>query len=431
MLQISEIEKGSLADNLGLCVGDIVLTVNGNNIKDYIDWQYLTSDDFFVLGVKKKNGQTLKIEVVKGLQEKLGIIPKGIIYDQLKLCENNCIFCFVEQQAQALRKTLNLKDDDYRFSFLQGSYITLSNLTKKDFARIIELRLSPLNISVHTTNPQLRQKMMNNRKAGQIKEQLSFLAANQIQFNVQLVLCPGINDGEELNKSIKDLLSFYPALNSMGVVPVGVTKYREGLYPLSLYKKKNAKACLKLIRHWQEKIKRKFAKNILYAGDEFYFLAEENIPTYNHYHDFPQLENGIGLTRCLWQEFKDLKKKSLIIKKKNIALITSKLGAKALAPIIKELNKKNSLKLKLIVVENTFFGASVTVTGLLTGQDIVNCFKREEKLSKDIIIPRIALNEQGYFLDNYTMEKIEDEFPKVNFYQCHNLQEVLEVIENG
>lgn len=430
MIRIRAVEPGSIAEELEIFPGDYLLKIDGKEIRDYIDYQYGIAADFFVLTVEKADGEIWEIEIEKDADESIGLVFDDIIFDQLKLCKNNCLFCFVRQQPGGLRKSLLLKDDDYRFSFLQGSFITLTNLKEEDFKRIVDYNLSPLYISVHTTNPALRVEMMKNPQAGRIMEQLKYLAERGISYHTQLVLCPGYNDGTELDRSIKDLISLYPNVLSIGVVPVGLTEHRFNLPFLEKYTNSRAKESLAQVKEWQKKIKDLYGKNILYAADEFYFLANDNIPPVEEYHDFCQLENGIGLTRLLWEEFASLSLPESI-PVKTVGLITGILGNKALAPIVNRLQEIPGLDIYTIPVENEFFGSSVTVTGLLTGQDIINKIKQLSNKPEYIIIPDIVLNPVGLFLDNLTVSDLIKEFPELKIYFVANLEEMLEVLLNG
>lgn len=430
MIRIRAVEPGSIAEELEIFPGDYLLKIDGKEIRDYIDYQYGIAADFFVLTVEKADGEIWEIEIEKDADESIGLVFDDIIFDQLKLCKNNCLFCFVRQQPGGLRKSLLLKDDDYRFSFLQGSFITLTNLKEEDFKRIVDYNLSPLYISVHTTNPALRVEMMKNPQAGRIMEQLKYLAERGISYHTQLVLCPGYNDGTELDRSIKDLINLYPNVLSIGVVPVGLTEHRFNLPFLEKYTNSRAKESLAQVKEWQKKIKDLYGKNILYAADEFYFLANDSIPPVEEYHDFCQLENGIGLTRLLWEEFASLSLPESI-PVKTVGLITGILGNKALAPIVNRLQEIPGLDIYTIPVENEFFGSSVTVTGLLTGQDIINKIKQLSNKPEYIIIPDIVLNPVGLFLDNLTVSDLIKEFPELKIYFVANLEEMLEVLLNG
>lgn len=431
MVKVNDVRIGSIADEVGIKPGDIIININGQVISDYIDYSYLTADDYFSIMVKKTNNEIWEYDIELSPGEELGLIFEEIIYDKLKLCKNNCLFCFVKQQPGGLRETLNIKDDDYRFSFLQGSFITLTNLSEDEINRIINYKLSPINISVHTTNPELRIEMMKNPAAGKIMEQLTRLARENISFNTQIVLCPGFNDKKELDKTINDLLSLYPATISIGVVPVGLTKFRNGLAELKSYQSKTALSVLKQINKWQQTAKDKYGQNIIYTADEFYLLSGVNIPDAKNYNGFPQMENGIGLTRLLWDELDNLDLSETLYKKRSIAIITSVLGEKAMLPVCKKLNLINKLNVKLIKVNNNFFGSDVTVTGLLTGSDIIKTLKEETDLPVSIILPSIMLNDDGFFLDNLKVIDLVENFPELNFYLCSNLNDILEVIRDG
>ncbi len=427
MAKIKEIESNSISSQLGLVEGDDIIAINGKKINDYIDYQYETSESYFTLTVKKVNGKIKEYDVERDYGDILGIKLDGIIYDGLKKCNNDCIFCFVKQQPDDLRDSLLIKDDDYRFSFLEGSFITLSNLDKKDWNKIINKRLSPLYISVHTTNPELRVKMMKNPKTANILDNLNRLKDNNIKFHAQLVLCPGVNDGEELKKSLDDLEKFYPNLLSLGVVPVGLTKYRDNLEDLSSYDKQNALEVLNIIDTKQKELKNKYSTNFLYASDEFYLLANKKLPPYEEYNGFPQIENGIGLTRLFWNELDDIESSlPQVIDNKKITIVTSELAVKVMKVVVNKLNEIKGLDINILIVENNFFGNNVTVAGLLTGQDIYNAIKNN-KAASNIIIPGIALNDNNYFLDDMSFSELQEKLTNKNLYACNNIKEIVEV----
>jgi putative radical SAM enzyme (TIGR03279 family) len=433
MVEILKVEPGSIAARFGLVKGDLVLSINGQPLDDYIDYLYKTGDIFFTLEVQKKNGKYRELRISREPGQELGIAFSKIIFNGLKRCNNNCLFCFVDQQPSGMRSSLLIKDDDYRFSFLQGSFITLTNLSEEEFKRIMELRLSPLNISVHTTNPLLRVKMMRNPEAGKIRQQLKRLAGGGISFNAQVVLCPGLNDEEELDRTIEDLLDFYPQINSLGIVPVGLTKYRKGLYPLKGYNSNLAGRVIKQIKEWQFKLKGLYKQNLLYAADEFYFLSGEKLPIYEEYNDFPQIENGIGLTRLFWHDFSELEHDlpDKTEKELSLGIVTGKLGALVLEPISRRLNLINGLELAIIPVTNHFFGQSVTVTGLLTARDIISCLSERGALPDIIVVPGVVLNQSRKFLDDLTFNDLEKRFPEKNFFLCNDMKDVMEVIVDG
>src|SRR6056297_30567 len=430
MIEITNIKENSTADKLGIEAGDKIVSVNNKEIKDYIDYNYEVAEFSFELKLEKKNGETVNYNVQRKYDEKLGIEFADIVFDGLNKCTNKCIFCFVDQQPPDLRDTLNIKDDDYRFSFLQGSYITLTNLSDKDLKRIVKYNLSPLNISVHTTDPKLRKYMMKNPEAKNILNQLDYLSENNIDFNTQIVLCPDINDKEKLNESISDLSKYYPNILSLAIVPVGLTKYKND--KLRTYNKDEAINIINQVKNWQEKIKEIFGENFIYLSDEFYLLADKKIPDYEHYNDFPQLENGVGLTRLFRDNYYNIKDEYIdnINKREKeevYYLLTSVLGEKAIRPIIEDIKDSlNNININIEVIENNFFGETVTVTGLLTAQDI------ERKISsvddRNIILPGIILNDDNMFIDEVHIEDFKQKFNDKKIYFCNNIKDILEVL---
>ncbi len=432
MVKIKKIVANSTADKAGLNAEDKIITINGQKINDYIDYLYQISEAVIELEIETENGARKNIELQRQLGEELGIEFKEIVFDGLKQCKNNCIFCFVKQQPENMRDSLNQMDDDYRFSFLQGSFVTLTNLKQKEIERIIEKNLSPINISVHTTNPELRVEMMKNPKAAEINRLLKLFQKNNIQFHTQIVLCPEYNDQEELDRTLNDLLDFYPQLLSIGIVPVGLTKHREGLSDLRTLTKKEMKNSLEQIKYWQQEAEKKYGENFIYAADEFYLKTEAELPAYSEYHDFPQLENGIGLTALMKEGLKEIDFPESLAEKKNIAIMTSVLGKRALQDFADKLKNIDQLKFDLKVIKNEFFGESVTVSGLLTAQDIKAEIKkiRADKYNK-IFIPEIVLNDQLKFLDEVKKEDFLAELSEYRIEFVNNIKEFMEVIEYG
>lgn len=433
MIEIKNVKENSTADKLGIEAGDKIISINDKEIKDYIDYNYLVADFSFTLKIENSDGEIEEYNVKRKYDEKLGIEFDEIVFDGLNQCKNNCIFCFVDQQPPNLRNTLNMKDDDYRFSFLQGSYITLTNLSENDFERIVKFNLTPLNISVHTTDPELRKYMMKNPTAGNIRKQLDFLKKNGINFNTQLVLCPDINDKEKLNESIKDLSKYYPNILSLAVVPVGLTKFKNN--NLRTYTKKEAKKVINQVKKWQEILLEKFDENFLYASDEFYLITDTKIPDYDHYNDFPQLENGVGLTRLFREEYKKLKDKYIEklkrvdINTSKYTIITSVLGRKSIKPIIDDINQnQDNIKIEIEVVKNNFFGKSVTVTGLLTALDIEKKLKTID--SQNIILPGVILNDDNKFIDEVNIKEFKKKFDNKNINVCNDIKDIMEVLVN-
>lgn len=431
MAKIAEIRPGSAADRVGLKPGDNIIAVNDEPLRDYIDYRYLTAESKFTLLVEKNNGKKVKVNIARKYGEDVGIVFDEIIFDQLKVCNNNCIFCFVTQQPPGMRQTLCLKDDDYRFSFLQGSFITLTNLSEKEFQRINRLNLSPLNISVHSTCPELRSRLMGNPGAGDILSHLDRLAGAGICFNTQVVLCPGLNDGRELDRTVRDLKQYYPYLISLGVVPVGLTKYRNS-EKLRSYDAAGSKKVLEQISDWQERLSRECGENWLYAADEFYLLAGRKIPSYEHYDNFPQIENGVGLTRHFWQELTDIESRIPVevYPERKLTVVTGELGSRPLQPVVARFNQIHGAAVEVLSVANNFFGPEVTVTGLLTGRDIIKSLNKTG-LQGEIILPGVAINEEGLFLDDLSVKDIEKETAVEKIHVCQDIEDMVEVLEDG
>ena len=306
---IKSVVPGSIAEECGFEKGDKLLGINENPIEDTFDYQYLTADDFLVLEVETKQGEIVEIEVEKDPEEDLGLVFENSFMDDYRSCKNKCIFCFIDQMPPGMRQTLYFKDDDTRLSFLQGNYVTLTNLSEEDLNRIIRYRMEPMNVSFQTMNPSLRCKMLNNRFAGDALKKADRLYEAEITMNGQIVLCKGVNDGEELEFSLKKLYEYVPVLQSVSVVPVGLSKFREGLYPLEPFMKEDAKKVIDCIEQWQRKAFKEKKIHFVHASDEWYFLAERPIPEEERYDGYLQLENGVGMVRSFWEDFKDYLKK--------------------------------------------------------------------------------------------------------------------------
>ncbi len=412
---IVNVAPDSIAEELGIEPGDLLIHVQGKIPRDYIDYVYLTSDEELEILIQKPNGEEWLLEVEREPDEELGIQLEGIIFDQLKECNNHCMFCFVDQMPDGLRSTLSFRDDDYRFSFLQGSFMTLTNLSSEDFERIKQLKLSPLYISVHSTNPSLRKKMMGNKKAGMIMEMLSELKDAGITFHTQIVLCPGVNDGDELKRSIEDLASLRPNLLSLAIVPVGLTKYRDKLYPLNSFTRKEAENVYQIVTGYQKQFINE-DENFVYLSDEFYLLTGHDLPLDEEYHGYPQLENGVGLSRLLLDEFAaiELELPEKMLRSARILMVTGVLGEKVLKNLIYRLGKIEDLEIDLLCVVNQYFGSKVTVTGLLTGQDLKKAIQKAEPNQYDLIVlPDVLLNDDQLFIDGVSWEHFETAIPNV------------------
>lgn len=412
--KVKDIKQNSIAQEAGIEKGDIILSINGSNISDILEYKYLISDHHIIMIVQKYNGEKWVVEIEKDFNEDLGIIFENPLIDNIKRCRNKCIFCFIDQLPKNMRKTLYFKDDDYRLSFLDGNYISLTNVTEYDIQKIIKYRISPINISVHTTDPELRVKMLNNKNAGNINDILVKLASGGIAINCQIVVCPGINDEKNLDKTIEDLSKLFPAIKSIAVVPVGLTKYREGLHKLKPFDKNSSMDLINQIEKWQKIFKNKFKTNFVFIADEFYLMAQKEIPPYSHYEDFPQIENGIGLIAKFKKEFYDylkyLNKKPIKInKQKTVSIVTGTSSFNFIKNLCIELEDKfNNIKVITYKVINNFFGESITVTGLVTGNDILEQLKGKD-LGEKLIIPECMLRfGENVFLDNITINYLEE-----------------------
>lgn len=407
--QIATVEEGSYAKRVGLCPGDRIVKINGVVLEDIFDYHYYSDDADLVLTVERCNGATEDVEVHKEIGEDLGIIFENGLMDDYKSCHNKCMFCFIDQMPPGMRDTLYFKDDDTRLSFLQGNYVTLTNMKEKDMQRIISYHLAPINISVHATNPELRCKMLNNRFAGDIIDKIKLLYDAGIEMNAQIVLCKGVNDGEELERSIRELLQFYPYMQSLSVVPVGLSKYRKGLYPLESFEKEDAIEVLRIIHKWQDISMKDHGKHFVQAGDEWYLLADMELPAEERYDGFIQLENGVGMIRLLINEFEEALEEEchhLFMRKKTISIATGKLAA----PFIRELCDKLQQKFPKVTVQvypivNEFFGEKITVSGLICGQDLIHQLQ-DKALGDKLLLPCNMLRSgEDVFLDDVTLDE--------------------------
>ena len=406
---INSIKTGSIAEELGIEPGDVLVSINGQAVEDIIDYKYLISDDYIEICIKKKCGEEWIFEVDKEYDEDMGIEFENPIIDKAKSCANKCIFCFIDQLPEGMRKTLYFKDDDSRLSFLQGNFITLTNMSDKDIDRIIKYRISPLNISVHTTDPELRVKMLGNKKAVNIFNILKKFTDNNIDINCQIVLCRDINDGEKLIETIKDLFSLYPGIKNVTVVPVGITRFREKLFPLLPYDKESSIKVIDVIEKLQQDIYEKAGDVFVRAADEFYIMAERELKGPAHYGEYEQLEDGIGMITYflenIKESIKDLKISSL---KKEVSVITGASAYKYLIKTGKMVEQSISeLKINIYEIKNNFFGNRITVTGLLTGKDIIEQLEGKE-LGEMLLIPSNLLKSgEQVLLDDISVEDLE------------------------
>jgi putative radical SAM enzyme (TIGR03279 family) len=409
---ISAIHQGSLAEELELVPGDKIISINEQELTDIIDLSFALADEEIEMLIEHENGEQEIIAFEKDIDEELGAEFESAVFGKIRQCANNCYFCFVDQVAPNMRDSLYIKDDDYRLSFLYGNFVTMTNMGPRDLERIHRLHLSPLYISVHTTNPKLRGEMLRTKRGELIMEQLAKLNEADVEYHTQVVLCPGLNDGAELDRTIQDIISMQPCAKTLGIVPVGLTKFRENCYPLKTFDAQGAKKVIEQVRHWQEKMRKQTGKNFIYLSDEFYLLAGEPLPKAEEYDGFPQLDNGIGLTRNFIEQWKETEiNPNNYQKLLNLDIICGKSAGKVIKNLVDELNIDN-LNANVLALENEFFGHEVTVTGLLTGQDIIKNLKQNKANRDGIIIPSCALREgEDIFLDDYTLEDIKKAFP--------------------
>lgn len=407
---IASVEPGSIAEELELEAGDILLKINGNKIEDVFDYHYLMNEEYVELLIRKADGEEWELEIEKEFEEDLGVTFENGMMDDYRHCTNKCIFCFIDQMPPGMRETLYFKDDDTRLSFLQGNYVTLTNLKEKDVEKIIKYKLSPINISFQTTNPELRCKMLHNRFAGDSLKIVDRLVEAGITINGQIVLCKNWNDGEELERSMRDLYQYLPNLQSVSVVPVGLSKFREGLEPLEPFTKEDAKRVLAQIEEWQKKAYAEYGLHFIHASDEWYLLAEEELPEEESYDGYLQLENGVGMLRLLETEFYD----ALAMKEgdevsREISIATGKLAAPFLRKFMKELQiKYPNTKVNVYDITNEFFGEKITVAGLITGQDLKKQLKGQ-KLGDKLLLPCHMLRSgEDVFLDDVTVSELSE-----------------------
>jgi len=404
---IIDVSTGSIAEEMGIEAGDSLVSINGQEIEDIIDYQFHSQDDLIVLEIKKADGELWSLEIEKDWDEELGLVFDDVIFDRMRVCRNRCLFCFVDQLPPGMRQTLYIKDDDYRYSFLYGNYITLTNLKEKDWRKIIGLHLSPLYVSVHCMEPELRAKILGSKRAAGIRKDLQRLYDAGIKVHTQIVLCPGINDGAVLEQSIEELAAFYPCVQSVGIVPVGLTGYRADLFALQAFTAGQSRDLIQLVDTYQSEYRKSMPGGFAYLADEFYIKAGDNIPPACYYDDYCQIENGIGLARVFLDEFAALEESlPQQIADREAYIVTGISAIPILERPWRRLSQIKGLTLGLLPVENRFFGGNVTVTGLLTGRDIMDALGDKYK-GKRVILPEIIFRE-GYdiLLDDIGLDDI-------------------------
>lgn len=406
--EIKSVLKGSPVDGMDIKAGDLLISVNGHDIEDVLDYMYYSAEIRTELLIGR-NGECHAVSVEKSEYDDLGLEFETFLMDKKQSCKNKCIFCFIDQLPPNMRETLYFKDDDARLSFLQGNYVTLTNLEQRDIDRIIQMKLS-INVSVHTTNSELRCMMMNNRFAGDKLDYLRQFAEAGISMNCQIVLCPGINDGAELERTLTDLGRLMPHIQSIAVVPVGLTKFRQGLYPLKLFDKAGAKKTLGLIEKFQAKFMEKYGTRLVFAADEFYLTAELPLPSEEEYEDYTQYENGVGMLRSLIDEFECALENAGDggVKPCSTSIATGELSYKFICGLIKKAREKwHTIQCRVYKIRNDFFGETITVTGLITGRDLIAQLK-DKPLDGTLLLSECMVRKDGMvFLDDCTVGDVE------------------------
>lgn len=407
MVKINGITKGSPSERAGITAGDMLVRVNGNEVKDVLDYMFYAAEEQVELEIER-NGEKHIFHVEKNEYDDLGLEFETFLMDKKQSCRNKCVFCFIDQMPPGMRETLYFKDDDARLSFLQGNYVTLTNLEQSDIDRIIRMKLN-INVSVHTTNPGLRCRMMNNRFAGEKLDYLRQMTENGIKLNCQIVCCPGLNDKDELRRSLRDLGKLMPNITSMAVVPVGLTKFREGLYPLTGFTKDSAAETIDIIEEFQQEFLGKFGTRTVFPSDEFFLTAERELPCAEYYEEYPQYENGVGMLRSLIDEFESaLETAQWEGGRRKVSIACGY----APYPIIKRLagraeEKFPQLECKVYRIRNDFFGETITVTGLITAQDLIAQLKDRELGDELLISSAMLRSNTTDFLDDLTVEDVE------------------------
>ena len=430
---ISSVAPGSIAQEMGIEPGDRLLEVNGKSPEDVFDYRYLMNEEEILVLIRKVNGEEWELEIEKEYEDDLGIEFENGLMDDYRSCRNKCIFCFIDQLPKGMRSTLYFKDDDSRLSFLQGNYLTLTNMSEHDIDRIIQYKLSPINISFQTMNPKLRCKMLHNRFAGEIFDKVKRLKDAGIIMNGQIVLCRGVNDGAELERSIRELTAYMPQLESVSVVPVGLTRYRDGLYPLEPFTKEDACEVLDLIHGWQEKLYKEWGNHFIHAGDEWYILAERPIPDEKTYDGYLQLENGVGMVRLLEEEVvQTLAGMTGDDRKIHRTIATGELAAPFLRKHVESVRKKYpNVDIQVLAIKNEFFGGKITVAGLITGSDLISQLKGKDLGDRLLLTNHMLKSGEPVFLDDVTVDDVQNALQiKVSIVESSGADFVSSLIED-
>lgn len=435
--RISKILPDSIGEELGFEVGDAIVAINGERPRDLIDYQYFCAEEELTLEVLDKYGETHHIELEKDYDDNLGLEFETALFDGLIQCNNRCPFCFIDQQPPGKRETLYLKDDDYRLSFLYGSYLTLTNLTPKEWDRIAQMRLSPLYVSVHATEPELRSRLLKNPRAGKILEQLAWFQEHRLQIHAQVVVCPEINDGAHLEQTLRDLAQFHqgdiPTVISAAVVPVGLTRFRpqeDELFPVSTAK---AQEIIPQVQKLQQEFKQELGTNFAWLADEWFLIARQQLPPESHYEDYPQLGNGVGSIRQFIKEFQTVATEMLppkIDSPRELTWVVGNAVEIAFQPLVEQLNQVSGLTVALAPCRSNYWGQEITVTGLLTGSDLLEHLTGQY-LGEGILLPSLMLKDHDTrFLDDLTLETVSEKLG-VPIYPVTGVKELIEICLSG
>lgn len=402
---VEAVVSGGIGEAVGILPGDVIVAINGESVHDPIDYRFHVADEAVEV-VLRRGSDVVVVDIEKDTDDDLGVTLAEM---PIIKCNNKCVFCFLHQMPRKMRKTLYYQDDDYRLSFLHGAYVTLTNLSEEEFQRIVEQRLSPMYISVHATDPELRGELLGRSEPVDVMERIDFLARHNIQMHAQVVLCPGVNDGQHLKRTVFDLARWYPSVASVGIVPLGLTRYRQNLPRLDPVTPEVAQTCLDHAAAWQRQLHRRFGVNFVYFGDEFYLMASRRIPEAAHYDGFPLVENGVGMVR----RFSDLFEagvsalETLNCRPVSMTLVTSVLGAGFIRPMAERLNRIPWLTAHVVEVKNRFLGEGITVSGLLTGADMLHALETQWQETDVVVLPPNCVSHHGLFLDDVTPNDLE------------------------
>jgi putative radical SAM enzyme (TIGR03279 family) len=429
--KISHVLPDSIAAEIGFEPGDAIVAINQTQPRDLIDYRFLCSDEYLELEVIDTAGELHQIEIEKDYDDDLGLEFETALFDGLIQCNNHCPFCFIDQQPPGKRQSLYLKDDDYRLSFLYGSYLTLTNLTEKEWRRIEQMRLSPLFVSVHATEPEIRTRLLKNDRAGLIMSQLQWFQERRLQIHAQVVVCPGINDGEHLTRTLLDLASFHqgdiPAVVSAAVVPVGLTRFRPAKDELIPVSQQQAIAVIRQVQQLQDKFKQQLGSTFAWLADEWFLIARQDIPPESHYEDYPQIGNGVGSIRLFLKQFQSTAQAMLpkyIDRPRRFTWVVGNAVEQAFQPLVAQLNEVEGLKIDLVALNSQYWGQEITVTGLLTGQDLLAGLSAKD-LGDGILLPSLMLkHDDTKFLDDITVAEISNQLA-IPIFPINGVEELI------